>query len=372
VVAFCALLLDGKKMNDCIVVGAGVSGMLSAYALLQRGVRCTIVERGLVGREASWAGGGILSPLYPWNYPDPVNVLARWSQRHYPALLDDLHQATGIDPQWQPSGLLVLEPGEQQQIAVWGARFETEVQWLSAKQALQIEPSLSAVKGDVAWLPQVGQVRNPRLLKALRAYLTQQGVTFLENQPVTAMVVEQGRIQGVRTEQGLLQAEKVVVASGAWSAQLLADLGKPLPVRPVRGQMILFRAEPEVLKRIVLQGRRYLIPRRDGRVVVGSTLEEVGFDKSTTDEALRELKAFALERVPALAHYPIEHHWSGLRPAHDDGVPLIGAYPEVEGLFVNAGHFRNGIVMGLASAELLAALLTGQEPPLEPEPYRLV
>ncbi|MDQ7015610.1 MAG: FAD-dependent oxidoreductase, partial [Gammaproteobacteria bacterium] len=309
--------------------------------------------------------------LYPWSYPDAVNELARWSQRHYPALIEMLHQATGIDPQWQHSGLLVLQPGERDDVQAWSKRFDTPVEWLSAKQAADIEPALMALEAEAAWLPQVGQVRNPRLLKALRAFLQQQGVIFLEQQPVTGIEVKNAVVQGVRTEQEVLRADNVVVASGAWSAQLLAQLGSPVEVRPVRGQMILFKAEPSVVRRIVLQGRRYLIPRRDGRVVVGSTLEEVGFDKSTTEAALQELKAFALELIPALAEYEVEHHWSGLRPAHAEGIPLIGEYPNVSGLFVNAGHFRNGIVMGLASAELLAGLLTGQVTPVDPAPYRL-
>jgi glycine oxidase len=151
----------------------------------------------------------------------------------------------------------------------------------------------------------------------------------------------------------------------------MADLGMQMEVAPVRGQMILFRAEPGVLQHIVLHHDRYLIPRRDGRILVGSTLEYTGFEKETTAEALEALRAFALEMLPALKDYPVEHHWAGLRPGSPAGIPYISEHPEIDGLYVNAGHFRNGVVLGPASAHVMASLITGAESDIGPLPYGL-
>ncbi len=188
---------------------------------------------------------------------------------------------------------------------------------------------------------------------------------------VEGIVADNGRLEGVSTSRGLFKARCVVVAGGAWSAGLLAGVGVRLPVEPVRGQMILYRAEPGLVRHIVLHRGRYLIPRRDGRILFGSTLERVGFDKSTTEAALASLRTDAETLVPALADFPVEHHWAGLRPGSPDGVPFIAEHPGVRQLFVNTGHFRNGVVLAPASVRLLTELVLGQAPSLDPAPYRL-
>jgi glycine oxidase len=145
----------------------------------------------------------------------------------------------------------------------------------------------------------------------------------------------------------------------------------PADVHPVRGQMLLFKTKPGLIKRMVLEENRYVIPRRDGRVLFGSTIEEAGFDKSTTEQARTELSAIARERFPVLKDYPIEHHWAGLRPGSPAGVPYICRHPELENLYINAGHFRNGVVLGPASARLAADLIIGRKPVVDPVPYGL-
>jgi len=186
---------------------------------------------------------------------------------------------------------------------------------------------------------------------------------------VKGLVLGENTVHGVLTEQGEINAERVVIAGGAWSALLLESVGMNLPVKPVRGQMILYRAEPGVVQRIVLSRDRYVIPRRDGRILVGSTLEDVGFDKGTTRAAMQELEAEAIRLIPALANYRIEHHWAGLRPGSPQGIPYILQHPRMAGLFVNTGHFRNGVVLGPASARLLVDIMLKREPILDPVPY---
>ena len=193
---------------------------------------------------------------------------------------------------------------------------------------------------------------------------------LFEHTPVKGLLLGEHGVHGLMTEQGEFKAERVVIAGGAWSALLLETIGVTLPVRPVRGQMILYRAAPKVVQRIVLSQDRYVVPRRDGRILVGSTLEETGFDKSTTRSAMLELEAEARRLIPALTDYTIEHHWAGLRPGSPHGIPYIMQHPQIEGLFINTGHFRNGVVLGPASARLLADILLGRQPIVDPAPYQ--
>jgi glycine oxidase len=358
-------------MTDCIVVGGGLIGMLTARILREAGAEVVLVERGELGREASWAGGGILSPLYPWRYPEPVTTLSSYSQARYPGFAESLREETGIDPEWTHSGLLILDVDEQDEALDWARRSGADLRPVDREALRECEPALSVGPEAGLWMPAIAQVRNPRLVKALRASLAQRGVDCRTGTPVDRVSVRGGRAVGVETDVGPIEGDRVVVATGAWSAHLVPGVADGLPVEPVRGQMILFKTEPGTVSRIVLHRSRYLIPRRDGRVLAGSTLERVGFDKSTTEEAAEDLRRAAIELVPALEHAPIEHHWAGLRPGSPTGVPFIGEHPQIRGLFANAGHFRNGVVMGLASAQLMADLVLDREPAFDPEPFRL-
>lgn len=356
---------------DVIVVGGGLIGMLSARELAQAGQSVAVVERKEAGRESSWAGGGILSPLYPWRYPDSVSALASWSQQVYPQLLDSIYIESGIDPQYQKSGLLVLDTNERNEAENWANKWNVELQCLEATHLHQLEPRLSAAANAGLWLPGVGQVRNPRLAQSLKKSLVKQGVKIFENSPVEQLLIENRAVNGVQLATDQLPAEKVVIAGGAWSAQLLKETGVELPVKPVRGQMILFKAEPGVVSHIVLSQDRYVIPRKDGRVLVGSTLEDVGFEKKTTEQARDELYAEALRLIPELEKYPVEHHWAGLRPASPEGVPYVCVHPGISGLFINTGHYRNGVVLGPASCHLLRNLVLEETCMLDPQPYTI-
>lgn len=356
--------------KSVVMVGGGVLGMLGACRLAEQGCRVTLLDRHEVGREASWAGGGIVSPLYPWRYAPAVTALAHWSQDYYPRLAEGLLASTGIDPEVHVTGLYWLDLEDEAGALAWAVREGRPLARVGVAEVRRAVPPLGGGFASAIHLPGVANVRNPRLLQALRAELLRLGVTLREHCEVLSLLQDDSRIRGVRTAQGDVAADEVVIAAGAWSGRLLATLGLALPVRPMKGQMLLFRCARDFLPSMVLAGGRYAIPRRDGHVLVGSTLEDVGFDKVPTDDALASLRASAEQLLPALAEVPVVAHWAGLRPGSPDGVPFIGPVPGHEGLWLNGGHFRNGLVLAPASCELLAALMTGARPPVDPAPYR--
>ncbi len=356
-------------MTSVIIVGAGVIGLMTAIELQRAGARVTLVDRQQAGRESSWAGGGIISPLYPWRYPDAVTRLALLGQRIYPELVAELQAATGVDPEFLPSGMLALGDYSDERPEAWAARFGIDMRAVDDAEIHRLDPTLAPGFDRGWWFPQVHQARNPRLIALLRAWIEASDIELVENFPVDAIRIDNGRATGIRSGERTLQADRVVIASGAWSAGLLDPLDCPTDIEPVRGQMLLLQAKPGLIRRIILSEDRYIIPRRDGRVLVGSTTERAGFDKSTTDEVRATLHDYALRTVPELSSARIEHHWSGLRPGSPDGIPAIGEHPRIENLFVNAGHYRNGLVMAPASARLLTDLLLKRTACLPPVDY---
>lgn len=362
--------IKGFFMTDCLIVGGGIIGMLTAYELHAAGMAVTLIDKSDTGRESSWAGGGIISPLYPWRFDDSITLLAGWSQAHYPELSDRLIEAGGPDPEYVKNGLLILEPTDTPSALVWSERFAKTLHLLNQQDISECEPTLQTEAEEAVWLPEVAQIRNPRLTKTLY-HAIHQNVVIHEQTEASGLLVEQGRIRGVRTASGAIHAEKVIICAGAWSGSLLRDIVTPPAIEPVLGQMIVFRHQPDKITRIVLHDDRYVIPRRDGRIVVGSTVEYRGFEKHTTEQAKRELEAFALAHYPCLSEAKIEHQWCGLRPGSPMGIPYIGPIPEIEGAYLNAGHFRNGVVLGPASARLMADIVLKRPPILDPAPYAI-
>jgi glycine oxidase len=353
------------------VIGGGLIGMLTACFLHEEGADVTLLERKRLGSESSWAGGGILSPLYPWRYPKAVTRLAEESQRLYPQYARALQEETGIDPEYICSGLLVLDMEDRAEAQHWGIENNTSMELLEGNALRKCEESLAQGFDRGLWMPTIGQIRNPRLVKALRASLEIRKIKYIEHRKAISLSIHEGEIKGVKTALETHDADKVLIAGGAWSGQLIPQGLTSIPVEPVLGQMILFRAPPNALQRIVLYRGHYAIPRSDGRILVGSTLEYVGFNKRTSEEALGVLSDAAVEIIPSILKYPIEHHWAGLRPGTSSGIPFIGAHPEIKGLYYNCGHFRNGVVLGLSSARLAADLLLEKTPSIESEAYDL-
>ncbi len=361
-------------MKEVVIVGGGVIGMLTARELLHSGVAVTLIERNELGREASWAGGGIISPLYPWTYSDAITALAGWAQETYPLLVDELYDETDIDPEINPCGLIVLDPPTQAAAKSWALRNHKLMSEWSADQVVNHEPHLAKSFTNALWLPDVSSIRNPRLLKALKASLAKnRNFTLWENYEVCEIEQKEDggiRIHG-RNQNSYRDAETVIVCSGAWSKQLLQPLGVEVPIEPVRGQMMVFKARPGMINSVILKDGKYLIPRKDGRILIGSTMEYAGFEKLTTNEAREELLQKACELVPELATVEIEAHWCGLRPGSPEGIPYIGKVPGPGNLYINAGHFRNGLVLAPASARLMRDMVLGLPTDIDPAPFAI-
>jgi len=358
------------KQQQVVIVGGGVIGLLTAYNLASEGQAVTLLERGGLGQESSWAGGGIVSPLYPWRYSQAVTALAHWSQDFYPQLAQRLFAATGVDPEVHTTGLYWLDLDDEADALAWAAREGRPLSKVDVSAAHDAVPVLGGGYAQAIYMADVANVRNPRLVKSLKAaLLALPNVTIYEQCDVSGFVLGDGRVVGVNTATGLVLGDQVVLAAGAWSGQLLSTLGLALPVEPVKGQMILYKCASDFLSSMVLAKGRYAIPRRDGHILIGSTLEHEGFDKTPTDTALESLKASAVELIPALADAEVVGHWAGLRPGSPEGIPFIGEVPGFKGLWLNCGHYRNGLVLAPASCQLFTDLLLARAPIIDPAPY---
>jgi glycine oxidase len=349
-------------MTSSLILGGGINGLLSAFMLRQAGLEVRVLDQGATGMESSWAGAGILSLLLPWNYGPEVNALAQAGRRLWPEWAARLKAAGGIDPEYRPCGMAVLELDQREAALTWCGVHDEAVAGLP--------PSLAHLGNqDSIWLPSVAQVRNPRLMQALRAAALRAGIAIHEHTPARRLLTDGARVTGVETPGGTFSADNVVVTAGAWSGGLLAEVGHAPEIAPVRGQILLFKASPGLLPCVLYRRGHYLVPRADGHILAGSTLEEVGFDKTTTNQARIELLDFAYSLLPALRRAKIVTQWAGLRPGSPGNLPTIDRHPELENLYVNSGHFRYGVTMAPAAGEVLLNRMLGTAARVDAAPY---
>ncbi len=358
-----------------VVIGAGVMGCATAWRLAQFGVRVTVLERALPGAEASSAAAGILGAQTENDAPGPLLELCLASRALWPQFADELRVASGVDVHLLQLGLLELcttpeEIALRHQRAQWMTARGLRAQWLDADAARALEPALGPAVLGALLLPDDGQVEPPLLARALALAAGRAGAEVLTGQTVQRVAVADGRVNGVQTDQAWLAADAVVIAAGAWT-DLVPDLvPRRTAIRPLHGQLLLLHTGERLLH-ATLAGRHsggrhgYIVPRADGRVLVGATTEAIGFDKRVTAGAMAWLLSLALEFVPQLADARVVDQWSGLRPQSADGLPLLGPHRAVEGLIFASGHHRNGILLTPVTAEVTVNAVLGLRQRLE-------
>ncbi len=366
------------QSHDVIIVGGGVIGLSIAYALAREGIVATVLDRRELGREASWAGAGLIPPEseHAQAALHPSVALRSWSASLFPAWSQALRDETGIDNGYRRSGGVDVAATEDEELALkttagrW--RIEGIVhERLSPADILRVEPALNPSLRLVYFLPDRAQIRNPWHLRALSSAVTRRGARLEPWQAAQHLTQRGRRIVSVQTASGELACGWVIMAAGAWSGSLLGSVGVHAPTPPLKGQIVLLRHERPLLRRIVEHGKNYLVPREDGRVLIGATEEHAGFDKRSTPAAVRDLLSEALWLCPALEHAEIEASWAGLRPGSIDTRPYIGSAPGFDNLIVATGHKRAGLQLSPATAELVAALVTGRPTPLDLDPFRI-
>jgi glycine oxidase len=368
-------------MDDCLIVGAGVVGLSLAYELSGRGVRVHLVDRRLPGKEASWAGAGILPAAVLRPGDSAYQQLSGLSHDLHPKWAAELRAETGIDTGFRRCGdvCLARDASEAEALADEVAVRRGQgiaVEALAIRQLAALEPALaerSAAKRMTACyrIADAAQLRNPHHLQALVAACSQRGVRITTNAEATNASVRGHFIREVQTSAGAFRAGCYCFTAGAWSGRLLATIGCVLPVKPIRGQMVLLRLDQQGLGSVVHAGRHYLVPREDGRVLVGSTLEDVGFDRRTTAAAIAELLNVATSIMPRLATAEVERCWAGLRPGSPGSQPFIGRLPAMDNAYLAAGHFRWGLYLSPGTAVVLSELMCGQTPSIDLDAFRL-
>lgn len=331
-----------RAASDAVVIGGGVIGCAVAYALAREGASVTLVERDGVGRHASGAAAGMLAPV-----TESVGAVGRESLALLPDLVREVRELSGIDPQLSPSGIV--------RIAGPGAPVPEGCEWLGPDELRKRVPGIAPAAPGAVWSPLEGHVHPLLLTRALAGAAVRRGVRLELGRSAVGLVREGDRVTGVRTDTGTVSAADVVLCAGAWTRLIEPRL----PVEPVKGQMLALEAPEPALRTVVWGPRAYLVPRADGELWVGATVERAGFDVRPTAGGVASLLAGACELIPGLEACEVRRAWAGLRPGTPDGLPAVG--PLRPGLYIAAGHYRNGILLAAVTGRAVADWLFRRE-----------
>jgi glycine oxidase len=351
-----------SKTAEVAIIGGGVIGLAVARALALRGVRdVLLIERSSLGAESSSAAAGMLAPQAEASRAHEFFNLTCESRDMYPAYAAALLEETGIDIELETTGTLYLaftqhDEEELEKRYEWQKQAGLLIESLSAEEARALEPAICEDVRAALKFPLDTQVENRRLISALAAANERLGVRMETGTAVISLKIERDRVTGIETSRGFVAADSVVIAGGAWSSLLgAADIALPnLRIKPVRGQMLCFEAKPQIARHVIYSPRGYVVPRRDGRLLAGSTTEHAGFEKHVTAAGVQSILSAALEISPRIASLPMTDSWAGLRPRAADTLPVLGPCAEIGGVFYATGHYRNGILLAPITGELIA------------------
>jgi len=373
-----------KRSFDVVIVGGGVIGLSCAWRLAQRGARVTVVDSGPPGLGATWAAAGMLAPVGELTFGEPELLeLTLAAARLYPEFVAELEAASGLSTGYEQLGALHValdrdEAAQLRRVHDLQRSLELEAEWLPPRKCRELEPGLTPSFHGGVFVAGEAAVDPRELTRALVSACAAEGVEIRPGCEVVAPILDKGRITGVQVEKRAdfgkvhytytpsdraFEAEMVVLASGAWSgaAKWLPEEARP-PVRPVKGQVLELRrrhGEPP-LHHILASERVYLVPRNDGHLVVGATVEELGFDTAVTAGGVHELLREAYRLLPDVAEMEFDRATVGFRPGTPNNLPLVGP-GEIDGLILATGHFRNGILLAPLAAEAVSSIAAGWE-----------
>ncbi len=342
---------------DAAIIGGGVIGCSIAWRLANAGMRVAIIERGEIGREASWAAGGMLAPLAEANKANAFFDLAVASRAMYASFADELREVSGIDIEYRTEGTLYLALTDEDESELehrwqWQHEAGLNIKKLKADCVLKLEPSLNPKLRWALKFPDDHQVNSRQLMAALEAALAKSNVEILAHTEVDEILQAGNQIIGVATSRGEVKANSVIIAAGSWSGLLHSKLKSH--VEPIHGQMIALEMTETALNHVVYSSRGYLIPRLSGIVIAGATTEKIGYEKMNTAGGISAIVEKAVEIVPRASALKINEMWSGLRPGSSDELPILGADPEINGLVYATGHYRNGILLTPITAQAIS------------------
>ena len=360
------------KVADVIIVGGGVIGASIAFELAAEKLDVLLIDSQQPGREASWAAAGMLSPGP--DSPDalPLVPFAKESMRLYPEFIAAVEELSGKTTTFARKGVFEVftAPNGESERDKMVAQYETlglSIEPVATDVARKAEPALGPAVRAAAWLPEEATLDPRMLMDALLAAVQNRGIEILVDSPVSSVIVDGNHCTGVVACGRNISAKCIVIAAGCFSGGI-DWLGRYAPTRPIRGQLLAFESKSVGLARTLRSNKAYLVPRPNGRIIAGSTLEDAGFEKHVTPAGVRKILDGVLELAPALANAQLVDAWAGLRPGTPDHLPILGP-TDIRGLYMATGHYRNGILLAPATANLLSRWILGGKPELETERF---
>lgn len=357
---------------DVVVIGGGIIGTSIAWYLAGQQQHTVLIEKNVPGQEASAAAAGILAVASGRARSGPLYRLKHASQALYPALVRELEGRTGIAIEYQTVGVLDLirtDADEEKYRSLCELRREQgyPATWLSADEVHRLEPALTANLRGAVHFSGDHHLHNGKLAEAWAKASEQRGVTLQTNSTVSEVRTSGGKVTAVRVGNEWISANTVVIAAGAWSREVGEMFGLMIPVEPAKGQMLAIRATN--FRHVLSWNDHYLVPRKNGEAIIGSTVEFVGHNKEVTLETIHSLIARSIELVPTLHNAPLSHFWAGLRPYSPTRRPILCRAPGLENVILATGHHRNGIVLAPMTGKLIAELITTGKPSMSLEPF---
>ena len=358
-----------------VILGGGIIGTSIAWRLAREGATVTVLERARVCQEASWAAAGLIAPQAEAQGAGPFFDLCLRARDAFREILPRLIEASGVDPEYGSTGILYLaldraDHKELEARARWQRHAGGVVEELTPAQARKLEPAIGHNTLHALYMPEDRPLDNRKLTQSYAVAAVRAGAILSEGASADTILTTGGRASGIRLHDGSsLEADIVVVSAGAWSHSIRGLESDRLTLHPVRGQIVCFDGRPGLIGPPVFSSRGYLVPRRDGRILAGSTMEQAGFNRSVTLAGMEKIVSAALAMVPALSNLAFREAWAGLRPATHDLLPVLGISPSLPNVIYATGHFRSGILLSALTGEVIADLVAGRQPVIDLQPF---